>query len=150
MKVEKIECVLIGVKNLEEADSFFSNLLGTKFSKSLKFEETDTISRMDPLGIELASPLKAGGPLSKLLDSKGEGLIALGLKVSNLNEAVAEMKAKGIRQIGELERGNLRTVLFHPKDTYGVMIELIEYEATHPEIPLINDWERDQAQSKTY
>ena len=136
MKVEKIECVLIGVKDLEKATEFFSDLFETEFSR-IEFKEMDTANAMDPLGIELVAPLTPDGQFAETLERRGEGLMMLGLKVPDLEEAIAEMKSKGIRQVGEIQRGKVRTALFHPKDTFGVMIELIEYKAPHPEIPLL-------------
>ena len=50
----------------------------------------------------------------------------------NGNEAIAKMKSRGIRVIDQFERGKAKVVLFHPKDTYGIMIEFIEYESEHP------------------
>ena len=61
----------------------------------------------------------------------------LGLKVTNLEEAIKEMESKGVRLVGNLQRGTVKFAQFHPKDAHGVMIELIEYKAPHPEIPLL-------------
>ncbi len=47
----------------------------------------------------------------------------LSLEVENIEEATAEMKSKGIRQVKLLRPG---TAIFHPKDLQGVMIELTE------------------------
>ena len=51
--------------------------------------------------------------------------------MSNLDEAMAEMKSRGIRLVGQMEHGKMKAAIYHPKDSYGVMIELIEYETEH-------------------
>jgi len=42
------------------------------------------------------------------------------------------MKSKGIRLVLELQGENMSIAVYHPKDTFGVMIELIKYETKHP------------------
>jgi methylmalonyl-CoA epimerase len=123
MKVTKIDHVAILVEDLEKAGKFFADLLGTEFPESEESEELDIKNLMSPIRIELVTPLTQDGVLSRTLAKRGEGITLLSLSVPNLKEAVAEMKAKGIRQIGEVEG---RAVLFHPKDLHGVTIELVE------------------------
>ena len=98
-------------------------MFGTEFSGPRENKETDVRNLMSPLGIELVTPLSPDGAPARTLDRKGEGLTMLSLKVSNLKEAAAEMKARGIRQIGG---SGTRMALFHPKDLHGVLIELME------------------------
>lgn len=134
MKVEKIDHIAINVRNLEKATIFFANLLGTTFSKPAEFEEIDIRSSMDPLGIELVEPLAPDGVTAKTIERRGEGLSLLSLKVPNLEEAISEMESRGIRPVARMERGKMKIAIFHPNDTYGVMIELIEYETEHPAV----------------
>ena len=47
----------------------------------------------------------------------------LALEVANIEEAIADMESHGVRLIG---RPTPKAAQFHPKDLYGVMIELIE------------------------
>lgn len=123
MKVEKIHHVTIMVKDLEKAGKFFADLLGTEFTDFCEMKEVDIRHLMSPLGIELVTPLSPDGAPAKTLELRGEGLTLVGLQVPNLEEAAAEMKSRGIRQIGGI---GTSTALFHPKDLYGVLIELVE------------------------
>jgi len=132
MKVENIDHIMIEVRDLEGASKFFADLLGTEFSNLGEIKEVDARSSIEPLGIELVEPLTPDGPTARAIESKGEGLSLLSLKVANLEEGVAEMKSRGIRLITTIDRSQWKAALFHPKDTYGVMIELIEYRAKHP------------------
>ena len=100
MKVEKIDHIAIMVKDLKEASKFFADLLGTEFSELGESKEADIRNAMDSLGIELIAPLTPDGPVAKSLETKGEGLSLVSLKVQDFDEAVAEMKSRGIRQIG--------------------------------------------------
>ena len=132
MKVEKIDHVMIFVRDLERARKFFADLLDTEFSEPVKVKEADAISSMDPLGLELVTPLTPDGVSAKAMERRGEGLALLSLKVPNIDEAIAEMKSKGIRLVAWVERAEMKAAIFHPKDTYGMMIELTEYKAKHP------------------
>jgi methylmalonyl-CoA/ethylmalonyl-CoA epimerase len=132
MKVEKIDHVVIRVTDLQKAKKFFADLLETKFIELGEFSNMDARSAIEPFGIELVEPLIPDGALAKEINRKGEGLSLLSLKVFNLEEAVAEMKSKGIRLITRIERSRMKAAVFHPKDTYGVMIELIEYKSKSP------------------
>jgi len=134
MKVEKIDHVAINVKDLKKAAQFFADLLGTEFSSSAVFKELDLVSLVDPLGIELIEPLTADGPTAKAIEQRGEGVSLLSFKVSNVDEAMAEMKARGIRLVNMIDRPKMKAAIYHPKDTFGVMIELIEYKAEHPTV----------------
>jgi len=131
MKIEKIDHVAILVKDVNKAEEFFSDLFEMRFAQLGEVKEVDARSIMEESGIEILEPLTPDGPTAKTLEKRGEGLTLLSLKVSNLDEAMAEMKAKGIRLVAE-KHDNIRLALYHPKDTYGVMIELIEYDAEHP------------------
>ena len=132
MKVEKIDHIAINVRDLTQAEKFFVDLFGTEFSKAAVFKELDLRSSVDPLGIELVEPLTPDGPTAKAIEHRGEGVSLVSFKVSDLQEATAEIESRGIRPVGRIDRPKLKAVVFHPKDTYGVMIELVEYKVKHP------------------
>jgi len=139
MKVEKIDHIGIMVKDLEEAIKFFADLFETEFTKIVESKELDVRSFMAPLGVEIGGSLTLDGVDAKVMESRGEGLHVLSLKVPNLEEATAEMKSRGIRLIRRYSQGSCKLAIFHPKDTYGVMIELIEYKAKHPVVAPITE-----------
>jgi methylmalonyl-CoA epimerase len=137
MRVEKIECVCFYVKDLDKATKFFTDLLGLEFSKPFELEEVGARNVMEPLGMELMSPLTPDNDTAKYIERKGEGFAMLGLKVSNLDEAVKEMESKGVRCYRRGGKGKVKSAFFHPKDAHGILFELIEYKAPHPEMPLL-------------
>ena len=134
MKVERIDYVAIFVKDLDKAIEFFSELFETEFCEPFASEIADVTDAMAPLGIDLCTPLTPDGPASRLIARRGEGLSMISFKVSNLEEAVAEMKSRGIRLVYREKRGKAEYATFHPKDTFGAWIELVEYkdERKHP------------------
>jgi len=132
VKVEKVDHIAINVRDLAKAEKFFVDLFGTEFSKPAVFKELDLRSSVDPLGIELVEPLTPDGPTARAIEHRGEGVSLVSFKVSDLQEATAEMESRGIRPVGRIDRPKMKAAIFHPKDTYGVMIELVEYKVEHP------------------
>ena len=136
MKVERVDYVNINVKNLSEAERFFSELLGITFNRipfmvggSTKiiteyadrgFEETDQKVAVSPIGLELIETIP---PLEK------EGLRAINLKVSDIEQAKAEMERKGIRLLAEATIGSFKEAIYGPEGLHGVRVSLVEYEA---------------------
>ncbi|MBU2649143.1 VOC family protein [bacterium] len=131
MEVEKIDHIHIYVKDLEKARDFFAHILGSKFSEMMDVEAYDIQSLVNSLGIELVGARSKGGPMEKIIEKTGEGLAAISLKVPDIEKAIAELKAKGLRMTGREQFGKLKEAWFHPDDAFGVMIELCEYEAGH-------------------
>ena len=126
MKVEKIHHVSIMVKDLEKAGKFLGDLFGTEFSGPHESKELDVRFLTSPLGINLVIPLSPDGPSARALDRRGEGVSMLVLSVPNLKEAIADMESHGVRLVGREDRPSAKTAVFHPKDLYGVLIELME------------------------
>jgi methylmalonyl-CoA/ethylmalonyl-CoA epimerase len=133
VKVEKLDHIAIRVKNLKEANKFFAEVFGMEFIQLGEIADADARSSIESMGVEIIEPLTPNGVTAKAIEKGGEGLSLLSLKVTNIDEAAAEMKARGIRLVGKVENPGLsRAFIYHPKDTYGVMIELIEYKDKHP------------------
>ncbi len=126
MKVSKFSHVAILVKDLDKASKFFADLFGTEFQGPDENKDADTKNLLSPLGFELVTPLTPDGPVSKTLERRGEGLVMLALQVANLEEAMAAMESKGVRLLGKSETSMGMTASYHPKDLYGVMVELVE------------------------
>lgn len=128
MKVEKIDHIHIFVNDIEKATGFFSSLMNTKFSRILDLEELNAKSAMEPLGIELISSISLDGPVAQNIKRRGEGVAAISLKVPDIEEAISELQSRGVRLVRRVEKGRLKEAQFHPKDSFGVMIELCEYQ----------------------
>jgi len=126
MKVERIHHVAILVKDLEQARKFFTDLFNTEFREPVKNKGADVSFSKSPIGINLVAPLSPDGPSVSALNRRGEGIATLALSVPNLEEAIADMESRGVRLIGRADPNVAKSAYFHPKDTYGVMVELME------------------------
>ena len=134
MKVLKIDHLGIAVNSIEEAKKLFHDILGLKFEGTETVEEQRVTTAFFPVGdseVELLESTAPDGPIAKYLEKRGEGIQHIAFRVDNLEEALAELKAKGIRLIDEKPRtgaGGAKIAFLHPKSTHGVLIELSERE----------------------
>jgi len=132
MKVIKIDHLGIAVKDIAEAGKLFRNVLGLKLSSTETVEEQNVgtaIFSLGDVGVELLESTSPDGPVARFIEKRGEGIQHLALQVDDLEKAIEELKAKGIRLIDEQPRkgaAGTRIAFLHPKSTFGILIELIE------------------------
>jgi len=135
MNVECIDHVAIQVKDLEKVTKLFSSAFGMKFTAPKNLPNLDVVNVFASNGIEFVAPYTPDGPAARSLKKRGEGsLSVLSLKVANMDEALATLKSHGIRVVSVFESDNkkVKGALCHPADTFGLMVELVEYEKIHP------------------
>jgi methylmalonyl-CoA/ethylmalonyl-CoA epimerase len=134
MKVLKIDHLGIAVHSIEEAKKLFQDTLGLEFEGSETVEEQKVTTAFFPVGdseVELLESTAPDGPIAKYLEKRGEGIQHIAFRVENIEEALAELKEKGIRLIDEKPRmgaGGAKIAFLHPKSTHGVLIEISERE----------------------
>ena len=134
MKVLKIDHLGIAVNSIEEAKRLFHDILGLTFEGSETVQEQKVTTAFFPVGdseVELLESTAPDGPIAKYLEKRGEGIQHIAFRVENLEEALTELKDKGIRLIDEKPRqgaGGAKIAFLHPKSTHGVLIELSERE----------------------
>ncbi len=132
MKVKKIDHIGIAVRSIPEALKLYSEILGLKMEGEEIIEEQKVKTVFLPLGdteIELLESTSPDGPIAKFIESRGEGIQHIAFRVANIEEALSELKEKGIRLIDERPRkgaGGAKIAFLHPKATYGVLVELSE------------------------
>ena len=134
MKVLKIDHLGIAVHSIEEAKKLFQDTLGLVFEGSETVAEQKVTTAFFPVGdseVELLESTAPDGPIAKYLEKRGEGIQHIAFRVENIEEALAELKEKGIRLIDEKPRkgaGGAKIAFLHPKSTHGVLIEISERE----------------------
>lgn len=132
MKVLKVDHIGVAVKSIEETKKLYHDLLGLKHAGNETVEEQKVTTAFFPVGdteVELLESTSEDGPIAKYLEKRGEGVQHVAFRVENIEEALAELKEKGIRLIDEKPRrgaGGAKIAFLHPKSTYGVLVELCE------------------------
>ena len=132
MKLKHIDHIGIAVKSIGEAGKFYTDVLG------MHIEDVETVPDQKvnvaflPITdseLELPESTQPDGPVARYIDSRGEGVQHIAFRVDNIEEALEELKAKGIRLIDETPRngaGGARIAFIHPKETHGVLVEICE------------------------
>ncbi len=132
MKVLKIDHLGIAVKSIAEGKKFWTDVLGLEFEGSETVESQKVTTAFFPVGeseVELLESTAPDGPIAKYLEKKGEGIQHIAFRVENIEEALSELKEKGVKLIDEKPRigaGGAKIAFLHPKATRGVLVELCE------------------------
>jgi methylmalonyl-CoA/ethylmalonyl-CoA epimerase len=89
------------------------------------------VERMLPAGESFLQLLQPTGPgtVERFVDRHGPGLHHIAFEVSDLDEALADLRARGVPLAGESPRpGGMRTRLafIHPSACGGLLLELVE------------------------
>lgn len=133
--VVKLDHIGIAVADLDAAMKVYTDVLQLKSAGVEVVEEQKVRVAFFPVGdteVELLESTDPEGPIAKHIEKRGEGVQHLAFRVDNIEAALDEMRAKGIRLIDEKPRygaGGARIAFLHPKATGGVLIELSEREA---------------------
>ena len=132
MKIKHIDHIGIAVNSIEDAGKFYRDILGLEITGMENVAEQKVKVAFLPITdseLELLESTDPTGPVSRYIRTKGEGIQHIAFRVENLDEALTELKSKGIRLIDEESRpgaGGAKIAFIHPKETNGVLIELCE------------------------
>jgi methylmalonyl-CoA/ethylmalonyl-CoA epimerase len=133
MNVLKVDHIGIAVKNLAESAKFYE-MLGIQSTGSEVVAEQKVKVSFFPVGdseIELLESTSPDGPIARYIEKNGEGIQHVALRVDNIEAALDELKAKGVRLIDEKPRygaGGAKIAFVHPKSTGGILLELSQRE----------------------
>jgi len=121
----------IAVKSLAAAKSIYQRL-GMQVSPEETVAQEKVRLVMVPVGssrLELLEATSEDSTIAKYIAKRGEGLHHICLRVSDLDAAVAKLKADGVRLVANEIRtgaGGHRYMFVHPQSTGGVLLELVD------------------------
>lgn len=130
MKIKRIAHLGIVVKNLDAALELFTGAL------PLDLVHTEDYQGMKigfiPVGdssIELLQDVSGSSSIKKFLENNGEGIHHIAFEVDDIEQAVAELREKGVKLIDEKPRAGahgMSIAFMHPKATHGILMELVQ------------------------
>jgi len=135
--LQQIDHIGIAVRDLDETIAFYRDVMGLEVSSTEIFNGMKVaFLRIADSELELLEDMTPNGAIARHIAKRGEGLQHVAYRVSNIEEALAEMRAKGITLIDAQPRPgarNARVAFLHPKSTKGVLIEFVEPQgSSHP------------------
>ena len=141
MRIRQIDHIGVAVRDLDRYLAVFGNILGLEihdFEEADPYEglriafarvgETDFEFLQDRLP-EAADKVTDQRDIARWIDRRGEGIHHVALRVDDIDAAIAEAKAKGLRVLDETGRPGARgsrVAFLHPKSTGGVLIHFVE------------------------
>ncbi|MEW5725564.1 MAG: methylmalonyl-CoA epimerase [Thermodesulfobacteriota bacterium] len=131
MKIKRIAHIGVAVRDTDEAARFYGEKLGLGADHQEMLGELKiSFVPVGPTNIELVQSTTPEGVIAKHIEKRGEGIQHVAFEVEDLDQALAELKAKGVRLLDETPRPGAhgaRIAFIHPKETNGVLTELCEY-----------------------
>ncbi|MDR3231546.1 MAG: methylmalonyl-CoA epimerase [Synergistaceae bacterium] len=127
-----IDHIGVAVKNMESALKFWEITLGIKCTGIEEVAEQKVRTAFLPVRdteVELLEPTADDSPVAKFIEKKGEGIHHLAIRVPDLQKALDELKAQGVRLIDERPRmgaGGAKIAFIHPAASGGILLELSE------------------------
>ncbi|MDE3184814.1 MAG: methylmalonyl-CoA epimerase [Bacteroidota bacterium] len=129
--MQKIEHVGIAVKELSVSVPLFEKLLNTKCYKTETVDSEQVNTAFFALGenkIELLEANSEASVINKFISKKGEGLHHIAFEVEDIEAEIKRLKDEGFTLLNEKPKqgaDNKMVCFLHPKETNGVLIELV-------------------------
>lgn len=120
----------IAVGDLGQALAFYRDALGLEVEPPEEVASQRVRAHFVPVGdatLELLEPTAPDSPIAKFVEKRGPGVHHITLRVDDIREALARLKARGIRLIDESPREGAEGALIafvHPASAHGVLVEL--------------------------
>jgi methylmalonyl-CoA/ethylmalonyl-CoA epimerase len=127
-----VDHIGIAVRSIEEAKIFYGDMLGLPFSGVEDLDRMGVRVAMFSVGgirIELVEPLSDDSPVSRFLETRGQGIHHICFAVQKIGPVLEKLRARGCALIDEKPRGGAHGSLvafLHPSAASGVLIELKE------------------------
>jgi len=134
MKPSHIEHIGIAVSNLEEAVSYYEQVLGLECYaiEEVKEQKVRTaFFRVGETKIELLESTEADGPVGKFIEKRGQGIHHIAFAMDDTDQALKEAGARGVQLIDKSSRKGaegLNIGFLHPKSTFGVLTEFCSHK----------------------
>jgi len=132
MKLLRINHLGIASPTLDDAMGRMAKLFGMEAEHVEEVVEQRVRTAFFPVGpstLEYLESTDPEGPVGKFLEKKGPGIHHVAFEVDDVDGAVQELIAKGVRMIDKEPRAGAhgcRIAFIHPAETGGVLMELCQ------------------------
>jgi len=127
-----VDHIGVAVKNLDESVALYRDVLGFQLEGVHVLTERKVrvafFSSGNETRIELLEPLGKDSPVSKFLETRGEGIHHLAVEVDDIESALEGLKTKGVTLVDDKPKVGVegkKIAFVHPKSTRGVLLELV-------------------------
>jgi methylmalonyl-CoA/ethylmalonyl-CoA epimerase len=130
MRLLRINHLGIATPGLDEAMARMARLFGMEADHTEAVPEQKVTTAFFPVGestLEFLESTDPEGPIGKFMAKRGPGIHHVCFEVDDIDAAVAQLLAKGVRMIDGKPRNGAhgcRVAFIHPAETGGVLMEL--------------------------
>jgi methylmalonyl-CoA/ethylmalonyl-CoA epimerase len=138
----RIDHIGVAVADLDEALALHEQTYGMPVVHRETIESQGVEAVLLDVGenhVELLRPLAGDTPVGRFLARRGPGLHHVAYQVEDIEAALEELRARGIRLIDEAPRTGIRrtrVAFLHPLASGGVLTELVEHRAAPAASPV--------------
>jgi methylmalonyl-CoA/ethylmalonyl-CoA epimerase len=135
MKIKRIEHVGVVVRDVDASRRLWEDCFGIKLSGVEQIAGRPNKLALYPVGesmVELLAGITPDSKFTRMCDEGKAGINHICFEVENIDEALAELKAKGIPLLDQVPRighAGCRIAFLDPAGTEGCLIELAELPA---------------------
>lgn len=132
-----IDHVGIAVEDIETALPVYRDSLGLPVVHRETVAEQGVDAALLDVGeshVELLQPLTRESAIGKFISQRGPGLHHVAYRVGDIDQALSELKAAGMRLIDERPRTGIRgsrIAFVHPGSAAGVLTEIVQPAEDH-------------------
>jgi methylmalonyl-CoA/ethylmalonyl-CoA epimerase len=132
MRVKRVEHVAIAVHNMKDVMRVFQDKLGLALEYEEDFPQYATKIAMYPVGETYLELLESTGESSDVgtwIAEHGQGLYHICLEVDDIEAALVELQAKGVKLLDERPRighGGSLIAFIDPRSTADILVELMQ------------------------
>lgn len=133
----ELDHIGIAVESIAQGAKFYQALgFGEPRIEDVPSEKTKTgfLKLQNNANLELLESMSDDGVIKKFLEKRGPGIHHICLRVKNIEEVLAHLKAQGVRLINETPKKGAHDCMvafIHPASTGGVLIELSQPSGGH-------------------
>lgn len=126
---ERLHHIAIAVKDIDAVLGEYAAVLGLPKTQVVYIDTQKVKATLIPVGdveIELIEPTDPEGGVAKFIERRGESLHHICFQVTDVNQELKDLEAKGVQLIDKQSRPGLagQVGFLHPRSTRGTLVEL--------------------------
>ncbi len=131
----RVEHIGIAVEDANAVAGLLEALLGLNLYKSEKVEREGVRTHFIDGGsvkVELLESTRDDSPVARFLEKRGAGMHHLAFEVPDVQEAIDRARELGLQPLSDNPlpgADGKQVAFFHPRDTFGILIEVCETTA---------------------
>lgn len=132
LPVTRVDHVSFATHSIDDSLQWFQAVFGARELRRMAVEaEGYTFAELElpnsQVGFELIEPLGEQSFVARFLKERGPGFHHITIEVEDVDTAAEAMRGQGIEPFGGVRgSGHWRQTFIHPKDSNGILVQLVQ------------------------